>query len=80
MASKRSNREVRLLPHGMRDDYREKQIEAIMVEVRKKYKDRIRAAGSREERRALKSECEAEIAERIEPFIRDRRLDTPECL
>ncbi len=63
----------------MRDDYREKQIEAIRVEVRKKYKERIGAAASREEKRALKSECEAEIAERIEQLIQDRKLDTPEC-
>lgn len=80
MAAKRDNREARIVPRDMRDDYREKQINAIKAEIRKKYAGRIRTAASKDERRALKIERDAEIARQVEPLIRERKLDTPECL
>ena len=80
MRERDRNREARLLPRGLRIGHREKQIEAIRAEIRKKYKARIRAAVSIEEKQALKAEREAEIEGQIEPLIRERKLDTPECL
>ncbi len=48
--------------------------------MRRAYADRIRTATSKDEKRALETERDAEIALRIEPLNRDRNLDTPECL
>jgi hypothetical protein len=80
MGSKRNDTEINFLPHTIRDDYREKQIDAIRAEVQKMYEERIRAAASSEAKQVLKSQCEAAIAERIEPLLQERELDTPECL
>lgn len=64
----------------MRNDYREEQVNAIKAQIRKKYADRIRRAASKDEKRVLKTERDVEIARQIESLIRERNLDTPECL
>ena len=64
----------------MRNDYREEQVNAIKAQIRKKYADRIRGAASKDEKRVLKTERNAEIARQIESLMRERNLDTPECL
>ena len=80
MAAKRENRELRIIPRGMRNDYREEQVNAIKAQIRKKYADRIRGAASKDEKRVLKTERNAEIARQIESLMRERNLDTLECL
>ena len=80
MAAKRDNRELSIIPGGMRSDFREEQINAIKAQVRKEYADRIRKAASKDEKRLLKAERDVEIARQIESLIRERNLDTPECL
>lgn len=80
MAAKRENRAMRIIPPGMRSDFREEQINAIKAQVRKEYADRIRKAASKDEKRVLKAERDVEIARQIESLIRERNLDRPECL
>lgn len=64
----------------MRNGFREEQILAIKAQIRKKYADRIRRAASKDEKRVLKTERDVEIARQVESLIRERNLDTPECL
>ena len=71
---------MRIIQRGMRNDFREEQINAIKTQLRKKYADRIRKAASKDEKRVLKAERDVEIARQIESLIRERNLDTPECL
>lgn len=80
MVAKRENRELRIIPHGMRNDYRKEQVNAIKAQIRKKYAGRIRRAASKDEKRVLKAERDIEIARQIESLMRERNLDTPECL
>jgi hypothetical protein len=80
MVNESNNRNVRIVPHGLRDSFRQQQIDAIKAEVKRDFAGRIRAAATKEQKRALKAERDAEIARRIAPLIRDRELDTPECL
>ena len=65
---------------GMRDAFRDEQIEAIRAAVRRAYAPRIRAAAKRDEQRALKAECNAEIARRTDTLLRERKQDGPHCL
>ena len=80
MVARRDNRELRIIPRGMRNDFREEQVNAIKAQIRKKYADRVRRAASKVEKRDLKTERDAEIVRQIESLIRERNLDTPECL
>ena len=80
MAAMRDNRETRLVPHPMRDDFRQQQITGIKAEIRNSFAERISRATNRDEKRALKADRDAEIARRIEPLSHERNLDTPECL
>ena len=59
MARGRPNAESRIVPRGMRREYREKQIEAIQAQVRDTYAERIRTAKTKHEKRALKAERDA---------------------
>lgn len=80
MGAKRKKQQVSILPRAMRIRNRNKQIDVIKAEIRKRYRDRIRTAATKEQRRELKAERDAEIAKHIEPLIREGDLDTPECL
>ena len=80
MAAKRDNRAMRIIPRGMRNDFREEQINAIKTQVRKEYADRIHKAAGRDEKRLLKAERDVEIARQIESLMQERDLETPECL
>jgi len=80
MAAKRKDMPLPILPHGLRDQFRDRQIAAIKGEVTKKYAERIKAARGTDAKRALKAERDAEIARLIEPLLREREKDTPWCL
>lgn len=70
----------RLLAPGVREQLRDEQIERIKAEVREAYAERLRAAESRTEKRAIKDEMKAEIDRRSEALRREAELDTPDCV
>ena len=80
MPKRSEGNESGIVPDEMRMDFRCKQIERIRQEICKKFDELIRAAGSKQERRALKKQCDAEIAEQTSVLRREAEDDTPECI
>ena len=80
MPGDRDHAKLRLLPRGVRDELRQRQVAAIEAEVNKSYADRIRSAPTRAEKRALRARRDAEIEKRIGPLMRERAADAPRCL
>ncbi len=80
MASRESNSNLPIVPPSLRADYRRQQIAAIKKKIKAAFAKRIRAATTKDAKRALETERDAETARQIEPLIRDDTLDTPECL
>lgn len=77
---KKDDYQQRLLPRNLRADYRCKQMEAIEAEIRKKYKKLIRQAATLAEKQTLAVQRDAEIAEAIEPLLREQKQDKPDCI
>ena len=70
----------RLLAPGLRAELRDEQIERIKTEVREAFAERLRAAGTRKEKRVISNEIEAEIDRRTEALRGETKHDTPDCL
>ncbi len=75
-----SNKSSHIVPRDMRQIFRLKQIEAITAEITKKFAAMISAATSNDQRKELQAKRDAEIANRIDPHLREQENDTPECL
>ena len=71
---------LRLLPGEIRHDFRKKQIEAIKKTIHEHFADRIRAAETRKEKKAIKAERDAEVARQTEPLLQEAKDDGPHCL
>ena len=71
---------LRLLPHDIRGEFRDEQIEQIKSEVEAAFAERIGTAKSRGEKRALGKAMNAEIARRTETLRREADRDTSDCV
>ncbi len=80
LASRESNSNPPIVPHTLRRDHREQQIAAIKKEVKAAFARHIRAATTKDAKRGLEAERDAEITTQIEPLIHDQSADARECL
>ena len=69
-----------LISGGLRDTFRQKQIDVIKAEVVAEYANRIRSASDRKARKTLRAERDAEIATRIGSLVNEREQDDAGCI
>lgn len=80
MTDEHPDRHLGIVTPGIRASLRNQKIKAVEASLQREYAIRIRAAMTKDEKRVLTAERDAEIKRQIDPLIQAQKLDTPECL